>query len=72
MTQATPFAIAPAGQCFPRFAFRALANGKISCTHHWTSQGILNKRTDYLTDSTAGSLIITLRNLGYKETEFLG
>jgi len=46
--------------------------GKISVTHHWTSQGLLRKRTDTLTDTTAGALIITLRNLGYKETEFLG
>ena len=72
MTVSTPFAIAPQGQCFPRFAFRALMGGKISVTHHWTSQGLLRKRTDTLTDTTAGALIITLRNLGYKETEFLG
>ncbi len=72
MSQATPFAIAPQGQCFPRFAFRALMGGKVSVTHHWTSQGLLRKRTDCLTDETAGQLITTLRNLGYKPTEFLG
>lgn len=71
MTQATPFAIAPAGQQFPRFAFRALANGKVSCTHHHLDGKVLRKRTDCLTDSTATSLLITLRGLGYKNTEFL-
>ena len=70
--QSSTFAIAPAGQVFPRFGFRALSNGKVSCTHHWTDQGILRKRTDCLTDETAGQLITTLRNLGYKPTEFLG
>jgi len=70
--QASTFAIAPQGQVFPRFGFRALTNGKVSCTHHWTSQGLLRQRTDLLTDETAGQLITTLRNLGYKPTEFLG
>ena len=69
---ASTFAIAPAGQTFPRFAFRALTNGKIACTHHHLDGTILRKRTDSLTDETAAQLIITLRGLGYKETEFLG
>jgi len=66
------FAIAPAGQVFPRFGFRALDNGKVSCTHHWTQKGQLHKRTDSLSTETATQLIITLRNLGYRDTEFLG
>ena len=70
--QASTFAIAPAGQVFPRFAFRALSNGKVSCTHHHKDGNILRKRTDCLTDETAGQLITTLRGLGYKQTEFLG
>lgn len=65
------FAIAPAGQVFPRFGFRALGNDKVACTHHWTQQGQLHKRTDCLTEQTASQLIITLRNLGYKDTDFL-
>ena len=72
MSNSTPFAIAPAGQTFPRFAFRALSNGKVSCTHHHMDGKVLRKRTDCLTDETAGQLIITLRGLGYKPTEFLG
>lgn len=72
MSNSTPFAIAPQGQVFPRFAFRALMGGKVSVTHHWTSQGLLRKRTDCLTDETAGQLVTVLRNLGYKPTEFLG
>lgn len=72
MSQATPFAIAPRGQQYPRFAFIAQANGKINCTHHHLDGKILRKRTDSLTDETAAQLIITLRGLGYKETEFLG
>ena len=72
MSQATPFAIAPAGQTFPRFAFRALSNGKVSCTHHHMDGKILRKRTDTLGDATAATLIVTLRGLGYKQTEFLG
>lgn len=72
MSNSTPFAIAPAGQVFPRFAFRALSNGKVSCTHHHMDGKVLRNRTDLLTDETAGQLIITLRGLGYKPTEFLG
>ena len=63
---ATTFAIAPAGQSFPRFAFRAMPNDKVNCTHHWMDGEILRKRTDTLTDTTAGQLIVTLRGLGYK------
>ena len=40
--------------------------------HHHLDGKILRKRTDSLTDETAAQLIITLRGLGYKETEFLG
>ena len=69
---ATTFAIAPAGQTFPRFAFRAMPNGKVNCTHHHMDGKILRKRTDTLTETTAGQLIVTLRGLGYKNTEFLG
>lgn len=72
MSNSTPFAIAPAGQQFPRFAFIAMPNGKVNCTHHQMDGKILRKRTDTLTDETAGQLIITLRGLGYKQTEFLG
>ena len=72
MSQATPFAIAPQGQCFPRFAFIAMPNGKVNCTHHHMDGKVLRKRTDTLTDKTAGQLITTLRGLGYKPTEFLG
>ena len=65
------FALAPAGQVFPRFAFLALTADKIAVTHHWTEQGILRKRTDRLSSETAGKFIITLRNLGYTQTENL-
>ena len=64
--QATTFAIAPAGQQFPRFAFRAMPNGKVNCTHHFMDGKILRKRTDTLEDATAGVLIVTLRGFGYK------
>mgnify|MGYP001467655668 FL=1 len=72
MSNSTPFAIAPAGQTFPRFAFRALSNGKVSCTHHQMDGKVLRKRTDTLGDATAAALIVTLRRIGYKPTEFLG
>ena len=62
------FALAPAGQVFPRFAFLALTKDQISVTHHWTEQGVLRKRTDRLSSETAGQFICTLRNLGYKQT----
>ena len=71
MSNATPFAIAPAGQQFPRFAFRAMPNGKVNCTHHHMDGEVLRKRTDTLTDKTAGQLIVTLRGLGYKPTAII-
>ena len=71
MSNATPFAIAPAGQQFPRFAFRAMPNGKVNCTHHHMDGKVLRKRTDTLEDATAASLIVTLRGLGYKPTAII-
>ena len=71
MSNATPFAIAPAGQQFPRFAFRPMSNGKVNCTHHHMDGKILRKRTDTLEDATAAALIITLRGLGYKPTAII-
>jgi len=68
----TIFALAPAGQVFPRFAFRALSGGKVNCTHHHLDGEILRKRTDTLTDETAGQLITTLRGLGYSQCPGLG
>ena len=67
----TKLAIAPEGQVFPRFAFRSLTPETIAVTHHWTSQGLLRKRTDNLSAELAGQLITTLRGLGYKPTEYL-
>ena len=49
-----------------------MPNGKVNCTHHHMDGKILRKRTDTLEEATAGALIVTLRGLGYKNTEFLG
>ena len=67
----TSYAISPEGQLFPRFAFLKLTDEFVNCTHHWTSQGLLRKRTDRLTIETASQLISTLKSLGYKQTEVL-
>ena len=66
--QSSSFALAPAGQVFPRFAFLAITKDQIAVTHHWTEQGVLRKRTDRLGSEAAGAFIVTLRKLGYKQT----
>ena len=45
-----------------------MPNGKVNCTHHHMDGKVLRKRTDTLTETTAGRLIVTLRGLGYKNT----
>ena len=62
------FAITPAGQQFPRFAFLHITRDKVNVTHHHMDGKVLRKRTDTLSAETASQLITALRKLGYSQT----
>ena len=66
------FALSPAGQVFPRFAFLAITNDQVAVTHHHLDGEILRKRTDRFSTERASQFIVALRGLGYTDCPGLG